>query len=58
MARQEFDDLLKADHHQEARKNPEQYKDLMVRVVGYSAYFVDLSLAVQEDIISRTEHSL
>lgn len=42
----------------EARQQPEQHKDLMVRVAGYSAYFVDLSPAVQEDIISRTEHTL
>lgn len=40
-----------------AKKNPEKYKDLLVRVAGYSAYFVDLSAELQDDIIGRTEHS-
>jgi formate C-acetyltransferase len=42
----------------EARKHPEQWKHLIVRVAGYSAYFVDLPPAVQEEIIGRTEHSM
>ena len=41
----------------DAQKNPEQYPNLLVRVAGYSAYFVDLSQAVQNDIISRMEHT-
>jgi Pyruvate-formate lyase len=40
-----------------AKKNPKRYKDLLVRVAGYSAYFVDLSPELQDDIIGRTEHS-
>lgn len=39
-----------------AKKNPERYKNLLVRVAGYSAYFVDLSPELQDDIISRTQH--
>jgi len=39
-----------------ARKNPEQYRDLIVRVAGYSDYFCDLSPTLQEEIILRTEH--
>jgi len=39
-----------------AQKNPESYRDLVVRVAGYSAYFVELSLAVQDEIIGRTMH--
>lgn len=39
-----------------AQKNPEDYKGLMVRVAGYSAYFIELNPEVQEDIISRTIH--
>ena len=39
-----------------ARENPGQYRDLIVRVAGYSDYFVDLSEALQEEIIARTEH--
>ncbi|MGA2670234.1 MAG: pyruvate formate lyase family protein [Dehalococcoidia bacterium] len=42
----------------EAQKHPEIYKDLMVRVAGYSAYFVQLSPQVQNEIIARTEHLL
>ena len=41
----------------DAQKNPENYQDLIVRVAGYSAYFVDLSKGLQDSIISRTEHS-
>ena len=39
----------------EAQKNPDNYRDLIVRVAGYSAYFVDLSKGVQDDIINRME---
>ena len=39
----------------EAKKNPERYADLVVRVAGYSAYFVDLPKGVQDQIIERTE---
>lgn len=40
-----------------ARKHPEDYRSLLVRVAGYSAYFVELTKELQEDIISRTEHT-
>jgi formate C-acetyltransferase len=39
----------------DAQKNPDNYRDLIVRVAGYSAYFVDLSKGVQDDIIKRME---
>jgi len=39
-----------------AQKNPEQYRNLIVRVAGYSDYFCDLSKALQDEIIARTEH--
>jgi formate C-acetyltransferase len=39
----------------EAQKNPEKYRDLVVRVAGYCAYFVDLSPSQQAEIIARTE---
>ncbi|MBI2910140.1 MAG: hypothetical protein HYX92_21065 [Chloroflexi bacterium] len=42
----------------EAKKHPEKHKDLVVRVAGYSAYFVNLTPEVQDEIISRTEQSL
>jgi formate C-acetyltransferase len=39
-----------------AQEHPEQYRDLIVRVAGYSDYFCDLSATLQDEIISRTEH--
>lgn len=42
----------------DAQKHPEKYPTLMVRVAGYSVYFTDLSTAVQNDVIARTEHRL
>ena len=40
----------------DAQKNPENYRSLLVRVAGYSAYFVQLSPKLQDDIILRTEN--
>lgn len=40
----------------EARNHPENYQSLLVRVAGYSAYFVQLTPELQDDIILRTEH--
>ncbi len=37
-----------------AQQEPEKYRDLIVRVAGYSAYFVELCKEVQDEIISRT----
>jgi pyruvate-formate lyase len=42
----------------DAKEHPEQHKDLLVRVAGYSAYFIELSPDVQNEIIKRTEHGL
>lgn len=39
-----------------AQKEPEKYRDLIVRVAGYSDYFVDLGTDLQDEIIRRTEH--
>jgi pyruvate formate-lyase/glycerol dehydratase family glycyl radical enzyme len=41
---------------EEAQNHPEKYSNLMVRVCGYSAYFVDLSKDLQNSIIARTPH--
>jgi formate C-acetyltransferase len=41
-----------------AQKNPEQYRDLIVRVAGYSDYFCDLGIDLQNEIIKRTEQGL
>ena len=42
----------------QAQKHPENHQDLIVRVAGYSDYFVDLTKALQEEIIMRTAHTL
>jgi len=46
---------IDADTLRDAKKHPEKYRSLVVRVAGYSAYFVDLDPGVQDDIIARTE---
>jgi formate C-acetyltransferase len=40
-----------------AQKHPETYRDLVVRVAGYSDYFINLGKDLQDEIIKRTEHS-
>ncbi len=40
-----------------AQADPSRYRDLIVRVAGYSDYFCDLSRSLQDEIISRTEHA-
>ena len=39
-----------------AQDNPDEYRDLVVRIAGFSEFFVNLTPAMQEDIITRTEH--
>ena len=39
-----------------AQKDPQKYRNLIVRIAGYSAYFVDLSPDLQNDLIARTGH--
>ena len=41
-----------------AKADPDSHRDLIVRVAGYSDYFCDLSEALQDEIIRRTEHAL
>ena len=47
--------VVDSDALRDAQKNPEKHKDLIVRVWGFSAYFVDLPLEFQEHVIKRTE---
>jgi formate C-acetyltransferase len=47
--------ILSSDTLRKAQKNPEDYKDLVVRVAGFSAYFVELHPCSQDEVISRTE---
>ncbi len=48
--------VVTADTLREAQKQPEKYRDLIVRVAGYSDYFLDCSVDLQNEIIRRTEH--
>jgi len=48
--------VVTADTLREAQQHPEQYRDLIVRVAGYSDYFCDLGEDLQNEIIRRTEH--
>ncbi len=48
--------VVTAETLRKAQKEPEKYKDLIVRVAGYSDYFVDLTKELQDEIIKRTEH--
>ena len=41
-----------------AMEHPEEHRDLLVRISGYNAYFVDLNRAMQEELIERSEHRL
>jgi pyruvate formate-lyase/glycerol dehydratase family glycyl radical enzyme len=41
-----------------AQENPDEYRDLMVRISGYNAYFVELNHDTQQEIIERMEHNL
>lgn len=49
--------MLSKETLEDAQRNPGKYSDLVVRVAGYSAYFLHLPKEVQDDIIRRTEQS-
>ncbi len=48
--------VVSAETLRKAQADPDHYRDLIVRVAGYSDYFCDLTRALQEEIIVRTEH--
>jgi len=48
--------VVNADTLRDAQKHPEKHRDLIVRVAGYSDYFVELTDELQNEIIRRTEH--
>lgn len=50
--------IVDAETLKNAKESPQDYRDLIVRVAGYSDYFVDLTDALQDEIILRTEQSL
>ena len=48
--------VASAEMLRDAQKHPENYRDLIVKVGGYSTYFVELGREIQEEVIARTEH--
>ncbi len=50
--------VVSAETLKDAQKHPEKYRDLIVRVAGYSDYFNDLGEELQNEIIRRTEHGM
>ncbi len=50
--------VVSSDILRDAQKDPDKHKNLVVRVAGFSAYFVELHQGSQEDLIKRTEQSL
>lgn len=50
--------VISADTLRDAQKEPEKYRDLVVKVAGYNAFFTQLTDALQDTIIERTEHRL
>ncbi|NLO46949.1 MAG: hypothetical protein GX111_01300 [Clostridiales bacterium] len=50
--------IVSGDTMRAAQQDPESHRDLVVRVAGYSAYFIELAAELQNDLIARTENML
>ena len=50
--------ILSADQLRDAQEHPENYQDLIVKVAGYCAQFINLDRKLQDQIIQRTEQKL
>lgn len=50
--------VVNAETLRDAQKHPEKYRNLIVRVAGYSDYFINLGKDLQDEIIKRTEHKI
>ena len=50
--------VIDANTLREAQKHPDEYRNLLVRVTGYNAYFVGLGKEIQDEIIARESHEL
>ena len=48
--------IVDSETMRDAQKKPEMYRDLVVRIAGYSAYFIELPERMQNDLISRQDH--
>ena len=51
-------DMIDADMLLDAQKHPENYKELLVRVTGYNAYFTTIGRELQNEIIAREMHKI
>ena len=49
--------VMNTETMRQAQLHPEEYRDLLVRIAGYSAYFTELSKDLQDDLIARTEQA-
>ena len=49
--------IVSAETMRAAQEDPQTYRDLVVRIAGFSAYFVEMTPDLQNDIISRTENA-
>jgi len=49
--------MLDADMLRDAQKHPQDYKNLLVRVTGYNAYFTSIGKELQDEIIARESHN-
>ena len=47
--------VVGGDQLRQAQAEPEKYKNLVIRIAGFSAYFVELDNSLQDDLISRTD---
>ena len=50
--------VVSTDTLHDAQSDPDKYKNLIVRIAGLSAYFVEMPKTIQDDFITRTEHSM
>jgi formate C-acetyltransferase len=50
--------VISTDTLRDAMEHPENHRNLMVRISGYNAYFVELNRDLQEELVNRAEHSL
>ena len=50
--------MIDAEMLLDAQKHPENYKELLVRVTGYNAYFTTIGRELQDEIISREMHKI
>jgi formate C-acetyltransferase len=50
--------IVSSETMRAAQKDPDSYRNLVVRIAGYSAYFVELNRDCQNDIIRRTENAI